>query len=344
MELIAAAPLNPGDTLGIFTPSVPCYLDNPGLFENGVRNLEKLGFRVKLGSLTKRRATQGYRSGTAQERAAEFMELVRDPEVKGLVATIGGANSNGMIPHLDFAAIRREAKVVCGYSDVTSLHLAILHYARLRTFYGPAVMTWFGEYPDGIPESEGSFLDAVRNHRAGTRALVPPVRWSNHRRKWDNGDWMNLPREWKASQGWFTLNPGRASGPVIAANLNTLLTAAGTPYFPELRDKILLIESMDAPFAMEERLLYQLKLMGVFDGLAGLIVGKPEWPDAGGATFSHEDLIREAVGARPYPIITQFDCGHTVPMLTLAQMTPLEIVAEGSFRTHVKVLEPMVRA
>lgn len=72
---------------------------------NGVRNLEKLGFRVKLGKLTSRRAAEGYRSASGRERASEFMELIRDPEVRGLIATIGGYNSNSMRPFDEGRAI-----------------------------------------------------------------------------------------------------------------------------------------------------------------------------------------------------------------------------------------------
>ena len=342
MELISPPALNPGDTIGVFTPSSPSYKDNPELFENGVHNLEKLGFKVKLGSLTEKRASQGYRSGTAQDRAAEFMQLILDPKIKGLISTIGGNNSNSMIPYLDFAAIRKHPKVICGYSDVTSLHIGILHYAGLRTFYGPSVMTWFGEHPDGIPESVESFLDAVSRHRSGARTLKTPSRWSNHKRRWDNGEWKNVPREWKKNDGWKVLNPGRVQAPILAANLNTLMLAAGTPYFPTLKGKILLVESMSAHYAEEERKLRHLQLTGAFEEISGFIVGKPEWPEAGGASFTHDDLVMEIVGNRSYPIVSQFDCGHTLPMLTLAQMTPITLVARSGFDVRLEILEPMV--
>ena len=92
MEILKPFKLNHGDTIGIFTPSSPAYCANPELFENGIKNIEKLGFKVKLGSLTKNRASQGYRSGTPQDRATEFMELIEDSEVKALISTIGGMN------------------------------------------------------------------------------------------------------------------------------------------------------------------------------------------------------------------------------------------------------------
>lgn len=70
----------------------------------------------------------------------QFMKIIRDKSVSALISTIGGANSSSMIPYLDFDEIRAHPKVICGYSDVTSLHLSILAYSGLSTFYGPAVM------------------------------------------------------------------------------------------------------------------------------------------------------------------------------------------------------------
>ena len=164
MEIIRPKPLRPGATLGIFTPSSPGYIFNEGLFANGLESLKRLGFKIKLGKLTAARRTEGYRSGNPQERAEEFMQLILDPQVDGLMSTIGGQNSSSLIPYLDFAAIRKARKPFCGFSDVTSLHLAILKYAGLTTIYGPAVMCWFGDWPDGVPESSQWFLEAVSQH------------------------------------------------------------------------------------------------------------------------------------------------------------------------------------
>lgn len=328
--LIAPKRLKLGDTIGVFTPSLPAYKMNPELFENGLRTLEKLGFKVKLGSLTVNRAAEGYRSSSGEERAKEFMELILDPSVDALISTIGGYNSNSMIPFLDYSAIRSARKPICGYSDVTSLHLAIMKFAGLRTYYGPAVMCWFGEWPDGIHESNHWFLESVMNHAAGEREVTAPARWSNHRRDWTNGDWKTKPREWQDNNGWEILLPGRAEARIVAANLNTLTSAAGTKYWPDLKGKILLIEEMDASLMKEERSLRQLSLIGVFDEIEGLIVSKPEVYSSDGASFQYSDLIKDIVGKRDYPIVSNFDCGHTVPMITVPQGVRVRLEAHNN--------------
>ena len=316
-----------GDAIGIFTPSSPAYTSCEGLFLNGIKNLEACGFKTVQGRVTAQRKAQGYRSASPQERAEEFMELILDPKVHGLMSTIGGYNSSSMIPYLDFEAIRASQKPICGYSDVTSLHVAILTAAGLRTFYGPAVMCWFGDWPNGISESTTWFLDAVMNHCSGVRKIEQPKKWSNHSRNWENGDWKNVPRQWQDNGDWKTLNPGTTDAPILAFNLNTLLCLAGTKYWPDFSGKILLIEDMEAPQARSERSFRQLSLMGVFDQIAGLVVSKPEFYKPQDAPFDYDALIMEVVGPRKYPIVTNFDCGHTVPMITVPQLSPVRLNA-----------------
>jgi muramoyltetrapeptide carboxypeptidase len=231
-EILKPKALKPGDTIGVFTPSAPAYQWNEGLFLNGLETLKKLGFKIKLGGLTARRGSQGYRSGTPEERAGEFMSLIQDPEVKALMSIIGGTNSSSMIPFLGFERIRNERKIICGFSDVTSLHLSILKFAGLRTIYGPSVMCWFGDWPNGVAESSEWFIEAAVNHRQGVRNVSIPARWSNHKRRWDNEEWKTLPRQWEENTGWHVLSAGSIEAPILALNLNTLLTSAGWATLP----------------------------------------------------------------------------------------------------------------
>lgn len=321
LPFLKPRPIGVGSTIGIFTPSSPAYVFNPGLFENALKNLRALGFNTKLGGVTAKRASQGYRSATPKERANEFMQLVLDDSVDVLMSTIGGANSSSMIPYLDFAAIRKARKPICGFSDVTSLHLAVLKHARLKTFYSPSTMCWFGDWPDGVAQSNEWFLDAITTHAKPRRLIVPPKEWSNHKRRWDNDEWKTLPREWLPNPGWKALREGTVEGEILALNLNTLMCAAGTNYWPDLKGKILLIEEMYAPLSRVERSLNQLMLMGVFQEISALIVGKPEIFDSEGASFGFDELLVEIAGHHfAYPVVTQFDCSHTLPMLTVPQL------------------------
>lgn len=334
--------LKPGSRIGVFTPSWPANVIVRDKYLYGIEVLKRMGFEVVEGSLTRAETSQGYRSGTPQDRAKEFMELVTDPNVHALIATVGGSNSASLIPYLDFDKIRAHPKVICGYSDVTSLHMAILAHSGLSTFYGPAVMPSFGEWPDVLPYTKDSFVSAVQTHRSGPRKLQPPGEWSDHLR-FGAGEWKTLERKMKPNNGWRALNPGEASGSLIVANLSTLLCSAGTKEFPDLDGRLLLIEQMNAPLNGDERALRQLERMGVFDAITGLIVSKPEVYDQQGAPFTFDELLLEVVGTkRKYPIITNFDCGHANPMITLAELTEVRVSAKSGYETEVEILSPMV--
>src|SRR5688500_2991046 len=135
MDIIKPPALRVGDTIGVVTPSTPANVLFREKHLHGIKVLESMGFKVKEGKLTATVTSQGFRSGTPEERAAEFMDLIHDDEVKCIISTIGGLNSSSMIPYLNFDEIRKHPKIFCGYSDITSLHLSILHYAGVSTFY-----------------------------------------------------------------------------------------------------------------------------------------------------------------------------------------------------------------
>ncbi len=335
-------PLLPGETIGVLAPSMPAHIHFREKYLHGLARLRSLGYNVIEGSLTAEGMHQGYRTAPPDERAAEFMELVLNREVRCIMSAIGGMNSSSLIPYLDFGAIRENPKIVCGYSDITSLHLSILAYSGLSTFYGPAVMPSFGEWPEELPETREWFLDAVERHRSGARTVRPPSRWSNHWRDARTDAWKVEPRAFEVNEGWRVLRQGRVTAPIIAANLNTLAAAAGTGYFPDLSGMILLIEDSAAPMSLEERSLRHLDLVGVFDRIVGLIVGKPEFFRDEGAPFGLDDLILEIIGERNFPIATGFDCSHTNPMMTIAQMTPTTLDCGAGFDVTVTFEEPMI--
>jgi muramoyltetrapeptide carboxypeptidase len=339
---IKPPPLRPGGTIGVFTPSTPAHLAFRDKYLHGFAGLRGLGFHVIEGPLTAAATAEGYRAGPPRARAAELMALWLDPRVDALVSTIGGMNSSSLIPYLDFAAMRARPKLLCGYSDVTSLHCAILTLAGVRTFYGPAVVPSFGEWPAPLPETAGSFLDAAQRHTRGRRRVAPPPRFSDRVGDARTEAWRTEPRAFRDNPGWRALVPGRVTAEVVVLGLNALAAAAGTPYFPDLAGRVLIAENMDGSMAREERTLRQLERMGVFDRIAGLVFGKFERFDPMGAPFTHDELLREVLGPRPYPVVTNFDCGHTAPMLTLAQHTRVTLDARGGYDVELVVEEPMV--
>ncbi|TCG11065.1 LD-carboxypeptidase [Mycoplasma todarodis] len=78
------------------------------------------------------------------KRAEDLMKAFKDPEIKMIIANIGGVDSHTIIPYLDLEVIKNNPKPVLGYSDTTSIHL-LLYTLGIQTYYGPSVLDGFAE-------------------------------------------------------------------------------------------------------------------------------------------------------------------------------------------------------
>ena len=121
-----------------FTPSSPVTYTSPKRFERAKSYLQQKGFHILEGSLTGR--YDYYRSGSIQERAEELNALIRNPNVSCIMSTIGGMNSNSLLPYIDYDAFLNNPKIMIGYSDATALLLGIyaktglLHFTARHSF------------------------------------------------------------------------------------------------------------------------------------------------------------------------------------------------------------------
>lgn len=334
LDVIKPKALPSGGTIGIFTPSWPAHLFLKEKYQVALDHLSKSGWKWKEGTLTAKCISQGYRTASPRERAQELMELILDDEVDGLMATIGGWNSSSLIPYLDYQVIREKRKILVGYSDITALHLAILHYSRLSTFYGPTLVPVFGE-KEIAPYTFNCFKEAVTHcFNDYPKQIKPPLHYNRQFIDASQPGWQEVKRVWQHNEGWKGLSKGEAHGGLIIADLETLLSTAGTPYFPDMDGMILLVEQSDAPFGQEERRWRQLERMGVLDLIVGLIISKPFNIDTQGSSFNYDELILETIGNRSYPIVSNFDCGHTFPMLTLGQLQLASLLVNSNDDVH----------
>jgi len=304
--------LKKGDAIGVFSPSSPATAAVPVRYRRGKAYLESKGLRVIEGSLTGKR--DFYRSGSIMERAEELNALIRNPEVRCIMSAIGGMNSNSLLPYIDYDALLRDPKPIVGYSDVTAILLGIYAKTGIATYYGPAVVASFGEFPPFVDETWAYFEDIVMGRAVLPHVLPTPDMWTDEFIDWSKQD--------RAKSGCknqlITVNGGRVEGRLIGGNLNTMQGIWGTPYMPEIREgDILFIEDSLKDAATIERSFSLLKLSGVFDRIGGMILGKHEkFDDLGSGRQPHE-ILTEVMGNVSFPVLAQFDCCHTHPMLTL---------------------------
>ncbi|WP_421383074.1 S66 family peptidase [Bacillus salacetis] len=311
--------LKKGDTIGIITPSTPAPVLFKERYERGLNQLKSMGFNILEGVCSN--SSQGYRSATIRDRAAEINELIRNPEVKAIISTIGGTNSNSLLPYLDYESLKKQPKIIMGYSDVTAILLGIYTKTGMTTFYGPAIVPSFGEYPEMFPEGREYFVNSVMHQQAIPYTLEIPAEWTEEMIDWRTQD---RPKKMVPNPGWSSIQRGKVRGKLIGGNLNTMSGIIASDFFPDLKGAILFIEDSFKDMATEERSLSMLKLAGVFDDIAGLIVGKHEHFDDCNAPFTFEELLLEVMGDRQIPIMTNVDIGHTFP----SHVFPIGIEAE----------------
>jgi len=159
--------LERGDLVGIVSPSSAVAAGVPRRFERGVAELERRGFRVRVGEHA--RLQTGWTAGTASERAADLHAMFGDPEVRAIVCTIGGYNANQLLELLDYELIAANPTIFVGFSDITALHGAIHARTGLATMLGPALLPQFGEL-GGVDEYTWQAFERVRDaRRAGGR-------------------------------------------------------------------------------------------------------------------------------------------------------------------------------
>lgn len=320
-KLLAPA-LKPGDTIGFFSPSSPATMTAPNRFNRAKLFLENKGFQLKAGSLTGR--SDYYRSGSIKERAEELNALIRDPDVRCIMSVIGGTNSNSLLPYLDYQVLTEDPKIIIGYSDATALLAGIYARTGLITFYGPALVASFGEFPPLVNETWQSFSELLMQPRTGSYEYRLPEKWTDERLNWDDVEPVR-PKILYENNCLFT-GAGIVEGRVTGGNLNTLSGIMGTEWMPEIQDgDILFIEDSLKDIATVERLFSMLKLNGILDKAAAIILGKHELFDDAGTGRRPADVLREVLDYKPLPLVDGFDCCHTHPMLTLPLGIPLRI-------------------
>ena len=309
--------LAPGDTIGVCTPSGPGAPICPERFERGVDALRRLGFEVLVGDQA---YVTGYAAGSGVARAREINVMLRDRRVRAIVASIGGLNANAVLPHLDYAALRADPKIILGYSDITAILLGVHATTGVVTFHGPTLLPELAEYPSPLSYTIESMMDALCGRASGPHGA--PAEWTDELLLWGQQD--NRPRTTNRHTGWRWLAPGTATGPLLGGNLETLCALAGTPYLPSFDGALLMWETCATTLAPVDRALTQLDAAGVTAGIRGMVVGRTfRAPDG----FERElrDFVADRYGTSGIPIVAGVDVGHTDPMLTLPLGPPARL-------------------
>ncbi len=290
MSILKPKRLKHGDVIGIVSPaSSP---DDPIKIENGVKYLEKLGYRTEVGKNVAK--YNGYLAGTDDERLDDLHNMFKNKNVNAIFCIRGGYGSTRLLDKIDYKIIANNPKIFVGYSDINALQMAFFTKCGLITFAGPMVAVDFID--EVSPYTEEIFWNMITSNKKIGRVENPN------------------------KEKFFILNKGRAQGRILGGNVSIINSLIGTEYLPKLKDSVLLLEEInEAPYRID-RMLNQLRIMKVFKNVRGIILGdfvKCVEYDTEKRTLSLNDVIVDYFDGLKIPVIYNFRHGHLHEKVTI---------------------------
>lgn len=292
--------LRKGDGIGIIAPAGPVTSTE---LRGGIDLLESLGYKLVFSSHLYHR--NDYLAGSDDARLEDLHSMFDNGNIKAIFCARGGYGALRLLEMINFDLIRNNPKIIMGYSDITTLLLAIYQRTGLVTFHGPVVK------------------ELSRNQNQN---LEPAIRLISSDRLLR----VNLT-------GGTALRPGKAAGTLLGGNLSLICHLIGTPFMPSSRRSLLFIEERGEPLYRIDRMLTHLRLSGLLEGLSGLIAGRFE----GCGEISHiNQLLVNTVSDLGIPVIGGLPVGHGLENIAL----PLGVQAElDTERMMLSIMETCVK-
>jgi muramoyltetrapeptide carboxypeptidase len=296
--------LQKGDTIGLITPASSLFETEQTKIE-AKEKMEALGFKVKFGNNINKK--WGYLAGSDEERATDILDFFEDDDVKAIFAIRGGYGSGRLLRYLDYEIIEKNPKILLGYSDITSLLIAVHQKTGLVTFHGPVAISTFTEY------TQKYFYKTLTDTNSVGEIEDAPY----------DENLQQTNRVW-------TVNGGKGRGKLIGGNLTLICMSLGTPYEIDTNDRILFIEEVgEEPYDMD-RMLTHLYNAGKLENCNGIVfdrmarVKTANYSPAYSSSLSVEEIIKDRFKEFDYPVCLGLSLGHIKDKPTL----PLGIEAE----------------
>lgn len=319
--MIKAKKLEKGDTVAFIAPASGFAKLVPHRLEKAKEFFENEGYKVKIFPTATKNT--GLSSDTPENRAKDFNDTFLDSNIKAIICTIGGNSSHQILEYLDINLIKKNPKIFCGYSDITSLHFFLNKMCNLITFYGPTAIPEFGETLNLEEYTVNYFFKAIADSKP-IGEIKPSEKWTDFKElNWLEKEDLKIERKYKQNEGYEWLKKGKAEGAIIGGCITSIMHTRGTKYWPDFDDKILLLETPEGenfnsgePIVNVDAFLADLRISNVFDKVKGIIFGR-------GFGYNEDDLkdlkssILDNTKGHNFPILFNVDIGHSDPMITI---------------------------
>ena len=299
------ARLQRGDEVRVVSPAVSLGFIPEDQRLTARERLEGLGLRCSFSRNAE--VMDRFDSSPVEARVSDLHEAFADPGVKGMLTTLGGYNSNGLLAYLDYDLIGANPKIFCGFSDITALATAIYARTGLDTYSGQHLTT-FG-MKRGIDYTRDYFERCLM--REEPFEVLPADDWSDD--PWYE-DQEN--RDFVRNRGYEVIHEGAAEGKLLGGNLGTLCLLFGTLYMPGLEGSILLLEDDEeiGPVHFDRELQSLIHQPG-FEGVRSIVFGKFQR-----ASNMDPDTLTAIVESKReldhMPVAAGASFGHTTPQFT----------------------------
>lgn len=287
--------IKPGDTIGVIAPANVILEKDEEYIKKSTKLFEDLGYKIKFGKYV-RENSLGY-GATAKQKAEDINNMFADKEVKAIICVKGGEDSNSTFDYIDYEIIKNNPKIICGFSDITSITNVIYAKTGLVTYNGPtfkSLTSW---------ETDYSFNELIKRFQDKSLELGTK------------------------EDKYEIIQEGTAEGELIGGNLSLIAKLVAGKYTVDFTNKILFIEELG--FESDPNLvnnnLYYMKQNGIFDKIKGIWVGNYEHES--GITL--EKILLDVLdGEYKFPIIKSNNFGHcdkktVIPIGAKAKLTCL---------------------
>jgi len=281
LTAIRAKSLRYGDMIGVISPASPLRGEKLQQLEQGIEYLQRSGYRVSIGRNVHKET--GYLAGNDRDRLADLNQMVTDPQVRAIFAARGGYGTARLLNQIDYQTLLRDPKIIVGYSDITSLQLAVFSQIGLITFSGPMVAVEMGKGID--PFTEEHFWPL----------LTKADRFA-----------FNAPES-------IIYHPGVAEGRLLGGCFSLINPAIGTPFLPDLRGAILLLEDIGEDVYRLDRYFAQLRNSGILQIINGILLGdfiECLHEDPKNPSLTIEQVVADYCADLHIPILGNFPYGH----------------------------------
>jgi muramoyltetrapeptide carboxypeptidase LdcA involved in peptidoglycan recycling len=261
-----------------------------------------------------------YLSNHPEKRAKDFMDVLKDKNIKGIICNIGGVDTIRLLPYIDFEVIKNNPKVFMEYSDTTVNHF-MMYKAGVTSYYGPSVMCEFAENYK-MHEYTQKYVQEVLFDNKQNITITSSPKWTSQFLDWSDDNYDNIKRKMKKEKYGYEVLLGKecVEGELLGGCFDVFPMFIGTTIWPkkeEWKNKILFLETSEDEVSPDyiEYYLRNLIAQGIIDEINGIIVGKPK--DEKYYEEYKEVYIRliSKEAKRPnLPVLYNVNIGHAAPM------------------------------